>query len=282
MTQQIDQKEYWNGKTGEDWTRWADQLDDLLAPMGDAALDRLGPRPGESIIDIGCGSGATSLGIREAVCVNGATGRVTGVDISAPQLAQARQRAEGLDNIRFAEADAGTDILPEAPFDGAFSRFGVMFFPDPPRAFSHIRRQLKPGGRLAFACWQPIAVNDWMLEPVKAILPLLPQAPEPPDPDQPGPFAFADPDKVRDILQASGWQGIGIEPFSAPLHLPGDTLDEVVRFQLQIGPMTRLLQDHEIDITLAAEALKAHMSGVAGADGQVSLTGAIWIVTARA
>ena len=129
-----------------------------------------------------------------------------GVDISEPMLAVARSRSPlpGGSIPAFRLADAQADDLGEAAFDGAFSRFGVMFFSDPVAAFANIRRGLKPGGRLAFVCWRPLAENPWMYVPVEAARPLLPPLP-PSDPMAPGPFAFADATRIRAILTEAGF-----------------------------------------------------------------------------
>ena len=198
------QIEFWNNAAGLTWAECQAQLDRQLAILGAAAMRSLAPAAGERILDIGCGCGETSYALAERV---GATGAVLGVDISEPMLAVARQRSgtPGSATPDFLQADAQTADLGEAGFDAVFSRFGVMFFNDPAAAFANIRRALKPGGRLAFVCWRPMAENPWMRVPMEAALPLLPPQP-PADPTAPGPFAFADSERVRGILDRSWFQ----------------------------------------------------------------------------
>ena len=269
------QIEYWNAATGPTWAALQEPLDRQLAPLGHAAMAALAPRAGEQILDIGSGSGETSLELAAAVAPGGA---VTGVDISQPMLEVARRRAEGLAGVRFVEADAQTHPFAPAGFDAAFSRFGVMFFADPPAAFGNIRRALKPGGRLAFVCWQAPSQNPVMVLPMMAAAPHLPPA-APPDPDAPGPFAFADPERVRGILTEAGFGDIQIIPHNEKVG--GGDLDTVVDLALKVGPLGRMLREnpdaHDAVIGAVRKALAAHD----GPDG-VKLDSATWIVTARA
>src|ERR1700722_16858165 len=182
---------YWNETAGPSWVAMQDDLDRELRELGLAAMAALAPRAEERLIDIGCGCGATTLELARRV---GPGGGVLGVDISAPMLGVARERAaaEGL-------AQAGF-----LPVDGAFSRFGVMFFEDPVAAFANIRAAVSPRGRLAFVCWRALAENPWMTVPMAAILPLLPAPPPAQTPGAPGPFAFADRDRLFAILRDAG------------------------------------------------------------------------------
>ncbi|TFG97014.1 MAG: class I SAM-dependent methyltransferase, partial [Myxococcales bacterium] len=142
-----------------------DLLDAQIAPLGVAAMEQARPAPGESVLDIGCGCGQTSVQLKERV---GPKGSVLGVDISTPMLERARARAAGLPNLRFTNADAQTHSFDER-FDLAFSRFGVMFFADPVAAFANVHRALRPGGRVAVVCWQGIDRNPWLLVPLRAV-----------------------------------------------------------------------------------------------------------------
>ena len=189
------QVEYWNQTAGPTWVELQDQLDGMIGPMGQAAIAALGPTPGEAILDIGCGCGRTSLQLAAAV---GGAGKVVGADISATMLAVARARPVPSTSARpdFREIDAQTGDLGGGMFDAVFSRFGVMFFADPVAAFTNIRSALKGHGRLAFVCWRPLADNLWVRVPLEAALPLLPPLP-PADPTAPGPYALADPVRLR-------------------------------------------------------------------------------------
>ncbi|MES2343479.1 MAG: methyltransferase domain-containing protein, partial [Pseudomonadota bacterium] len=179
------------------------------------------------------------------------------------------------------EADAQTAPFEVASFDAAFSRFGVMFFADPPAAFANIRRALKPGGRLAFVCWRPAGENPVMSLPMAAAMAHLPAPPVPPpaaDPHAPGPFAFADPERVRGILAAAGFGDVEITPHDQKIG-SGD-LDQTLTVALKVGPLGAMLRENpgHRDAVIAAvrEALAPH----ARPEG-VRLDSATWIVTAR-
>jgi SAM-dependent methyltransferase len=201
-------------------------------------MDRLAPAPGETLLDVGCGCGDTSLELARRV---GAEGEVLGLDISAPMLDVARRRAkeDGARGLEFREADAQTAALPGGR-DAVFSRFGVMFFADPVAAFRNLRRALRPGGRLVFVCWRPLAENLWMRLPAETAAGLVPPAP-PPEPGAPGPFAFADPDRVRRILAEAGFAGIEITPHDEAIG--GLDLEGTVEMSFRVGPLGAILRE---------------------------------------
>lgn len=160
-TDNADQIAYWNAEAGETWAALQEQIDAQLEPHGLRAMEALAPVAGERIVDVGCGSGQTSLALGQAV---GRSGAVMGLDISRPLLDLARRRAAefGAANVSFAEADVQTYAFAPATFEAVFSRFGVMFFADPATAFANVRWTLKSGGRLAFVCWRTPAENVFM------------------------------------------------------------------------------------------------------------------------
>ncbi|MFM8754728.1 MAG: class I SAM-dependent methyltransferase, partial [Phenylobacterium sp.] len=159
------QEAYWNDLAGRTWAALQDRIDRQIRPLGLAAMDRLAPSPGETVLDIGCGCGDTSLELARRV---GPEGEVLGLDISGLMLEVARRRAAeaGASALEFRQADAQVAALPGGR-DAVFSRFGVMFFADPPAAFANLRRALRPGGRLGFVCWRPLAENLWMRLPAE-------------------------------------------------------------------------------------------------------------------
>lgn len=267
---------YWNDTAGRTWADAQGPLDRQLAPLGARGIAALAPKSGERVLDIGCGAGASSLAIGEAV---GSGGEVLGVDISAPLLDLARRRAEGHANLRFQQADAQTAALTPAAFDAAFSRFGVMFFADPAAAFANIRTALKPQGRLAFVCWRRPDESPIMTLPMQAALPHLPEPPTPPTPGAPGPFAFADPERVRSVLSAAGFQDIAVTPYDEKVGA-GD-LATVVDLSFRIGPLGAILRERP-DLRPSIEgAVRAALAEHDGPGG-VKLNAAVWIVTARA
>lgn len=268
------QAAYWNEQAGPTWAELQAPLDRQLAPLGGRAIEALAPRPGERILDIGCGAGAASVELARAV---GASGSVLGIDLSRPLLDVARKRAEGLANVRFEEADAQAYPFEPAGFDAAFSRFGVMFFSDPAAAFANIRRALKPGGRLAFVCWREPALNPVMTLAMTAALAHI-EPPPPPQPGAPGPFAFADPDHVRAILEAGGFADVSLASFETKIG-SGD-LETTVGLSLRVGPLGGLLREHPDKRGAVIDAVRDAYRAHEGPDG-VKLDSATWIVTAR-
>lgn len=231
-TGNADQTEYWNGERGQAWVARADQFDAQLEVYALKAVAALAPQPGDTVIDIGCGAGATTIEAARAV---GSHGRVVGMDISAPMLALARSRvaSEGFSNVDLVEADAQTAAPPlEHPATGAVSRFGVMFFEDPVAAFANIARMIRPEGRFAFVCWAEPQFNEWITEPSMAVADIVPPV-FPEDPLAPGPFAFADAERVERLLEDAGWVDILVEDVADPLYLGGPgSVEHAVDFVL--------------------------------------------------
>jgi len=269
------QSNYWNKTAGLTWAAMQAQLDRQIEPLGARAMEGFAAQPGETVLDIGCGCGQTTLALAERV---GGSGGVTGADISQPMLevARARPAPAGGAKPRFVEIDAQTGDLGEGVFDGAFSRFGVMFFADPAAAFANIGRALKPRGRLTFVCWRPFAENLWMRAPAEAAASLLP-AMTPPDPNAPEPYAFSDPVKVWDILEAAGFQAIEIRPFDAVIG--GGTLEEATALALRVGPLGVAMREHPHLAAPVAKAVRAALAPHETPRG-VLMPAAVWIVRA--
>jgi SAM-dependent methyltransferase len=257
-------------------TAWAEVREPLelqLAPLGRRALAALAPQPGESVLDIGCGGGETALDLARAVAPDGT---VVGIDLSAAVVAFAQRAAKG--RVRFIQADAQVFPFEPASFDAAFSRFGVMFFAVPTAAFINIRRSLRPNGRLAFACWRALVENPLDSLPLSAASAHLPPQ-SAHDPDAPGPFAFANPDRVRGILERAGFAEIEITAHDDQVG-SGD-LDTMLAVCSRVGALGKILRENP---ELRAAALPAVRSALAAYDGPdgVRLNAAIWVVTARA
>ncbi len=271
-----DQIAYWNAGAGETWAALQNRLDRQIQPLGRLAMDALAVAPGDRVIDVGCGCGQTTL---ELAVRAGPAGSVLGVDISAPMLAVARRRplARGLAGVRFLEADAQSHAFAPGGAEALFSRFGVMFFADPTAAFANLRSALAPGGGLAFVCWRAMELNPFMTLPMSAALPLLPPM-APPMPGGPGPFAFADADRVRGILAGAGFHRIEMRPHDEAIG--GGDLDETLDLALKIGPLGAAVRDQPELSAQVAEAVRAALEPHAGPSG-VFLPSASWIVTAE-
>ena len=271
-----DQFEMWNGRVGQKWARMQDKTDLLLNNITDALMPFAAAKPGENVLDIGCGCGSTTFRLQMAVSPNGS---VAGIDISAPMLDVARARSQAMNaDIAFIEKDASTyDFQPV--FDLVFSRFGVMFFDDPVAAFRNIRSALSPKGRLVFVCWRAFKENDWAFIPYVAAKPFLPEQPSV-DPHTPGPFAFADGDRVKDILFKAGFSDVRIEMLDTTASL-GKTAAEAADESLNIGPVSRAANDlPDAERAKARDAIEAvfarHVTQVG-----VAPAAACWLVEAK-
>ncbi|MBO0764863.1 MAG: methyltransferase domain-containing protein, partial [Hyphomicrobiaceae bacterium] len=210
-----DQATYWSGAAGLRWIARQETLDIVLEPIQAILSERAAVATGERVIDVGCGCGASSIALARRV---GPTGRVTGVDISAPMLARARQQAPADLPLEFVLADATVHPFEPGAADLLVSRFGVMFFADPVVSFRNMRNGLRPGGRVTFACWRALDLNPWMHLP---LLEALKHVAAPPrwGPDEPGPFAFAREERVRGILEGAGYSAVGMEAVGLALDL---------------------------------------------------------------
>src|SRR2546430_2577676 len=277
-----EQIRYWNEAAGPKWVAFQKVSDAQISPLGEQAMDRAGIAPGERVIDGGCGCGDTTIVLGRRV---GPTGRVLGIDVSSPMLERAAEtaRAAGGANVRFENADAQTHRLSPSAFDVVYSPFGVMFFTDPVAAVPNLRAALRPGGRLAFVCWQALPENPWLFVPLRAAAQHL-TLPPPPAPDAPGPFAFADPERVRGILARAGFDEIVLEELRTTLTLGGGaTLDEAVRRTTAgVAPVSAILREPDPALRpTAAAAVRAAIAPFHG-PAAVRMGSASWIVTALA
>lgn len=270
------QIDYWNAAAGQTWAQFHEQLDRLIAPFGQATIRALAPAGGEHIVDIGCGCGTATVDLARGV---GSSGFVLGADISVPMLEVARSRPTPAGGARpqFRRLDAQTEDLGRSAFDAAFSRFGVMFFSDPVAAFANIRAALKPRGRLVFVCWRALAENLWMHAPLQAALSRMPPIP-PADPTAPGPYAFADRDRVHSILSEAGYPSVSIDPFDARIG-SGD-VDSTVQLTCRLGPIAAALREHPAFHDRVAGAVREVICTYDTPDG-VLMPAAVWIVSAR-
>ncbi|MHB8528119.1 MAG: class I SAM-dependent methyltransferase [Caulobacteraceae bacterium] len=272
-----DQIGYWNAEAGQTWAELQDRLDRQIEPLGRRAMAALAPRPGERLIDVGCGCAQTTLELAAAV---GPRGEVLGVDVSEPMLRRARARPSPphAAKARFVEADAQVFPFEPAGADGVFTRFGVMFFAVPLAAFANLRAALRPGGRLAFVCWRDISLNPFMTLPFETALPFLPPQPPVADPQAPGPFAFADGERLRAILTRSGFTDIALAAHDEAIG--GGDIEATTETALRIGPLGRVLRENPHLEQAVRGAVRAAIAPHAGRDG-VLLPSASWIVSAR-
>jgi SAM-dependent methyltransferase len=275
-----DQATYWNGPGGRHWTERQATQDAVLAPISERLIAATKVSAGERVIDIGCGCGATTL---EIAAITGETGRALGLDVSAPMIARAQERAvQEKSSAKFLVADATVHDFSAERADLIASRFGVMFFADPARSFANIRRGLKAGGQLVFVCWREPRLNPWLTLPLRAATRHAPRLPEV-GPEDPGPFSFADEARVRRILCAAGFSDIALVPDDLEVDVAvGQGLENAVASALEIGPASRALEDQPAAIRNAATAeIRAALEPFRRGQS-VPLGAAIWIVSAKA
>lgn len=270
---------FWNGKGGHTWVARQEHTDITLAPVTDALLASAAPSAGERVADIGCGCGAPTLEFARAV---GPSGRVAGLDISGPMLAEGsrRARAAGIANVDWPQADPATAALDE--YDLLISAFGVMFFGDRVAAFANMRKSAAPRARMAIVSWRGLAENPWMEVPMAAVARHLPPRPKPVQ-NAPGMFAFADPGHVTEVLTAAGWAPPRFEKLDMDLDIAaGRGLEEAVVQSTEIGAVNSWLRNQPQEIASAAiaslrESLEPYVEGKS-----VRLRGAMWLISSTA
>ncbi len=271
--------EFWNSASTRSWSEHVERIDRFMQPVTDGLFEHAAPRPGEIVIDIGCGSGTTVLEMARRV---GPEGRVEGFDVAKLSVDRANERiAEaGLSNATVTLADLSTAALAPRRYDLAVSRFGVMFFTDPVATFAHLQTAMKTGGRLTFAVFRTPRENTWASGPVNAVRNML-ELPPPPGPEDPGQFSWADPGRVERILKGGGFQNISLTPIDPPMRYAGPGgAEEAADFCFLVGPILRavakLTPEQRQDVRAK---LVDYFRGIEGTDGIV-LPGANWIVKA--
>jgi SAM-dependent methyltransferase len=272
-----DQAVYWSGPAGQRWIERQETLDVVLEPLQAILLDRAAAATGERVIDIGCGCGASSIALAQRV---GPAGRVTALDISPPMRARARERAPADLPLTFVLADATVHAFEPGAADLLVSRFGVMFFADPVLSFRNMRKGLRPGGRVAFACWRALDLNPWMHLPLQSALKHV-AAPPRSGADEPGPFAFAREERVRGILEGAGFCAVGMEAVDLALDLAaGRGLDAAVTGALAIGPVRRALEGQPPEVLDKVESTVRAALAPRQSGATVPLGASVWIATA--
>lgn len=223
----------WNARRGRAWAELQPLLDRLFSSFEEMMVEASVVDGVHKVLDVGCGTGATTLAFASRLAPHGSS---TGIDISELMLDVARSRAtaRGLLNARFIQGDAQCFDFPRHAFDAVTSRFGVMFFDDPARAFANIRHAVRPDGALACVVWRSAAENPFMTTAEQAVAPILGWT-EQAVPDAPGQFAFADAARVERILRSAGWRAVDISPVDVPCRLPKADLALYARRMGRVG-----------------------------------------------
>lgn len=274
--------EDWAGEMGAKWLANLSRFEGMIAPIGEALLKQADYKPGERVLDIGCGGGGTTIAIAQAVAPSG---EVLGIDISPDLTTASTQRANdaGVSNIRFICADAATVQLADAPFDRLFSRFGSMFFTEPHKAFANLHSVLRPGARIDLAVWGPPRDNLWMMEMMGVVRRYVDIPPA--IPRTPGPFAFEDLDYLNEILASGGFSHANVVPYEGLQPIGGVNVvpQDAVKFVLSSMAVGRALDEQGEDVRAAAEMDLVDLFQKYYVAGQgVMMQGKAWLVSATA
>lgn len=273
-----EQAAYWNAEEARHWVADQDRYDRMLTPFSARLLEGAALGRDERVVDIGCGTGATTCDAARGA----ADGHALGLDISGPMIEAARARAtrEGVANVAFEVGDAQTHLFSAGAADVVMSRFGVMFFDDPVAAFANIRTALRGGGRLVFVCWQELLRNEWMAVPGMAAAQHVP-LPETAAGDAPGPFGFGDADRVRDVLRAAGFRDVTVAAAEEPILLGGGgSLEDTTSFLRGTGMARALFADAPPDaVARAVDAIAASLEPYVTPEG-IRIGAACWLVRA--
>jgi len=270
----VEQAQAWDGHEGEHWAAHAARYEHSSWRHRARLLDAANLGATDRVVDIGCGTGRATIEAAQ----HASEGTALGLDLSGPMLAVARQHAhdEGVDNVTFVQGDA--QVRPFEPgADVAISLAGAMFFGDPVAAFTNIGSGLRPGGQLVLLAWREMERNEWITA-VRGALALGRELGTPP-PDAPTPFSLANPDRVRTILTAAGYDGVELEEVDEPIEL-GTDADDAYEFFSNVGIVHGLLDG--VDDTGRAQGLdnlRATFKEAESSEGVLLGTSA-WLITA--
>jgi SAM-dependent methyltransferase len=271
---------WWSGVAGDGWVAQEQAYDAMLAPVLDVLVAALDPRPGERVLDVGAGTGTLALELAERV---GDTGRITAVDVSTPMLARAAQRiadAGVADRVRLLQADAQVHPFESARHDAVTSRFGVMFFEDPTAAFANLAGATRPGGRLAFACWQPMEHNEFIRLSASIAQEVVGGSAGPSPLGDP--HSLGDPALVHVVLGDAGWADVDLAPVEGELHLGGPgSLDHALDFAVGRGTVRARLEGAGPEAAAEVRARLAEALGPRHDGPGVRVGYAAWLVTAH-
>lgn len=271
----VEQASLWNGPSGDVWVQQQPVLDQMFQSMEALLVNAVRERHAHRVLDVGCGTGATTLAVSQEL---GAQGHCTGVDISAAMIAAAKARArQSGSTAEFICADAGAYAFEPSSFDMVISRLGVMFFDQPEQAFANLRRAACNDASLCFIAWRGMEENPFMTTAERAAGPLLPSLP-PRQPDAPGQFAFANRDRVAALLKGGGWSDITIEPVDVACAFPES---ELIGYFTRLGPVGLALRqaDDRLRAQIIEKVRPAYDVFVDGAD--VRYTAACWVIHAQ-
>jgi len=273
--------QFWNEVLAPKFIRFKHILVGGLSRHSEAVFPALPVRPGDRVLDVGCGFGDTAIRLAERV---GPRGEVVGIDCCDAFLDFARKEAaaRGVKNVKFMRGDAEI-ALPAENFDFVFARFGTMFFANPVAGLRNMRKALRPGGRMVHIVWRRRADNPWLSMAKDVVLRFLPEPGADAQTCGPGPFSMADEQMVTGMMRAAGYENIEFRRVDAPV-LVGNDVKDAIEFQLAIGPAGEVFREAgalaeqkraEIERALA-EAIKGHAVATEG----IIMDSSSWVISA--
>ncbi len=273
----------WSGPLFDRFVRFRGLVTGGLGAHGEAAIEAHPPRPGDRVLDLGCGFGDTTQRLAALV---GPDGEAVGIDVSEPFIGAAREEAEGtgIDNLRFTSGDVQVVEFDQS-FDYAFSRMGIMFFANPVGALRNVRTALAPGGRFCAVVWRRKLDNEWMHRAERVVEEYLDHPEESDEPTcGPGPFSMANADTVSEQLKIAGFEEISLQRCDLPIKI-GDDLDHAVEFNMSLGPAGEVLRMwgdrvDEIRPKISRE-LREALAEFDGPEGVIA-PASTWIIGAQA
>lgn len=271
-----EQRRNW-GAVAAGWDRWWDTIERGAQPVSDRLVALAHVGPGQTVLDVATGIGEPAITAARKV---GPGGRVVAVDLTPKMLARARDRAValGLGNIEFHETDAERLDFPEATFDAALCRWGLMFLPDLTATLQRLWRLLRDGGRFAAAAWGPRSKVPMINLSTMVLTERLPiDAPAGPL----GPFRFAEPGALENALDGAGFTDIAGQRFAITFEFPSP--EAFTRFRQDVSAMAATLaqQYPAADVAAAWKAVTEAARGYAGADGRVRMDNEVVCATGR-
>ena len=247
-------------------------------PVSEWLVEHASPQPGNTLLELACGTGDTGFLVAEAV---GREGRVVMTDFSEGMLEAAQREAErrGIENVEFRRLDAEKMDLDDSSFDGVICRWGYMLMADPAAALKETRRVLRDGGPLAFAVWRTPDRNPWAAVPGMTLVQRghMPA----PEPGAPGIFALGEPDRIRELVTAAGFGEPELEEIAFEFRYADfdDLWDALVRIAGPLARVVNALPDDERQATRAA--IEENVAPYRNAEGSYTAPAATWGVLVR-
>lgn len=273
--------QFWNEVLAPKFIRFRHILVDGLTHHSEAVFPKLPVRPGDRVLDVGCGFGDTAIKLARLV---GPEGEVVGIDCCDAFLAAAEADREqaGVDNLSFMRGDAEI-ALPEKAFDFVFARFGTMFFANPVAGLRNMRRALRPGGRMVHIVWRDRADNPWLSMAKDVVLRFLPEPGEDARTCGPGPFSMADEPTVRKMMAVAGYEDITFERVDAPVLIGHDVRD-AIEFQLALGPAGEVFREAGEEAEAKRQMIEAALAEAireqATARDGIIMSSSSWVISA--